>query len=203
MKILTITGTRPELIRLSVIIKKIDQLFDHVLVYTNQNYDKNLSTIFFDDLEIRKPNYYFKAQSSMGSFIGNSMIEFEKILIEEKPDKILVLGDTNSGLLTIIGDKYNIPVYHMEAGNRCYNDKVPEESNRRIIDHVSTFNLPYTENSRHNLLTEGFNRNFVLKTGNPINEVLIKYNKTGNANPIIVNEFFEIIEMCKSLGEEE
>ena len=176
MKILTITGTRPELIRLSVIIKKLDNLVDHVLIYTNQNYDKNLSTIFFDDLGIRKPNYYFNFDfNSFGEFFGQSIIEFEKILKEEKPDKILILGDTNSGLLAIVSEKYNIPVYHMEAGNRCYDSRVPEETNRKIIDNVSKYNLPYTENSKQNLLSEGFHKNYVFKTGNPILEVLEYY----------------------------
>jgi UDP-N-acetylglucosamine 2-epimerase (non-hydrolysing) len=192
MKIITIAGTRPELIRLSIIIKKLDVIFDNILIYTNQNYDKNLSTIFFEDLEIRKPDYYFQSQSSLGTFLGNSIIEFEKILITEKPDKILVLGDTNSGLLSILSNKYNIPVYHMEAGNRCYNNNVPEETNRQIIDHVSTFNLPYTENSKFNLLSEGFNRNFVLKTGNPINEVLINYRiKIDNSKILEKLELFD------------
>jgi len=176
MKILTLTGTRPELIRLSLIIKKLDDLVDHILVYTNQNYDKNLSTIFFDDLGIRKPNYYFDFKfNSVGGFLGTAIMEFENILKEEKPDKILILGDTNSGLLSIISEKYKITVYHMEAGNRCYDNRVPEETNRRIIDTVSTYNLPYTENSKQNLIKEGYHKNFVFKIGNPIFEVLNYY----------------------------
>ena len=176
MKILTLTGTRPELIRLSIIIKKLDSLVNHILVYTNQNYDKNLSTIFFDELDIRNPDYYFNSgYKSFGEFLGNSIIEFEKILKEESPDKILVLGDTNTGLLSIIGERYKIPIYHMEAGNRCYDDRVPEEINRKIIDITSTYNLPYTENSKQNLINEGFHKNKVLKTGNPIFEVLNHY----------------------------
>lgn len=185
MKILTITGTRPELIRLSVIIKKLDELAEHklaehVLVYTNQNYDNNLSTIFFHDLKIRKPDYYFNNKTDIkfrtfGEFFGNSIMEFENVLKIEQPDKILILGDTNSGLLSIVAEKYNIPIYHMEAGNRCYDDRLPEETNRRIIDHVSKFNLPYTEGSKQNLLEEGFDKNHVFKTGNPIYEVLNYY----------------------------
>jgi len=178
MKVLTIAGTRPELIRLSLIIKKLDNLVEHVLVYTNQNYDKNLSTIFFEDLNIRNPNYYFDFLfNSFGEFFGNSIIEFEKILKRENPDKILILGDTNTGLLSIICEKYKIPIYHMEAGNRCYDDRVPEEINRKIIDLTSTYNLPYTENSKYNLLNEGFHKNFVYKIGNPIYEVLHYYQK--------------------------
>ena len=176
MKVLTITGTRPELIRLSLIIKKLDKLVDHILIYTNQNYDKNLSTIFFDELGIRNPDYYFDSgYNSFGEYFGNSIIEFEKILKEEKPDKILILGDTNSGLLSIIAERYKIPIYHMEAGNRCFDERVPEEINRKIIDITSTYNLPYTENSKQNLLSEGFHKNKIYKTGNPIYEVLNHY----------------------------
>jgi len=176
MKIITITGTRPELIRLSVIIKKLDLLVDHVLVYTNQNYDYNLSGRFFDEMGIRSPDYYFDENGgSFGSFLGKAIIEFEKIIKEEEPDKILILGDTNSGLLSIIAERYKIPIYHMEAGNRCYDERVPEEMNRKIIDTLSRYNLPYTENSKQNLLNEGFHKNFVYKIGNPIFEVLEHY----------------------------
>lgn len=176
MKVLTIVGTRPELIRLSIIMKKLDIAVEHILVYTNQNYDYNLSQIFFDELKIRKPNYYFKREfKSFGEFFGNAVIEFENILKIELPDKILVLGDTNSGLLSIVAEKYKIPVYHMEAGNRCYDDRLSEEINRRIIDSVSKYNLPYTENSKQNLLNERYHKNFVFKIGNPIFEVLNKY----------------------------
>ena len=176
MKVITVVGTRPEIIRLSVLIKKLDTLVDHIFVYTNQNYDYNLSGQFFDDMNIRKPDYYFGNKGhSIGNFLSNAMLEFEKVLLKEKPDKMLVLGDTNSGLLSVIAEKYNIPVYHMEAGNRCYDDRLPEETNRRIIDHVSKYNLPYTENSKQNLLSEGFHKNYVFKTGNPIYEVLNYY----------------------------
>lgn len=172
-KILTVAGTRPELIRLSVIIKKLDQLCDQILVFTNQNYENNLSTIFFDELKIRKPDYYFeKAQEQ---FIGEAMIQMERIIDKEKPDKAIVLGDTYSGLMSIILAKKGVPVYHMEAGNRAYSDKLPEEMNRRIIDAVSTINLPYTENSKKILLDDGYPANRVFKTGNPIKEVLEYY----------------------------
>jgi UDP-N-acetylglucosamine 2-epimerase (non-hydrolysing) len=176
MKILTLVGTRPELIRLSIIIKKLDALVDHVLVYTNQNHDYNLSGIFFDILKIRQPNYYFENKGySLATFLSYTLVEFEKVLEIEKPDKILVLGDTNSGLLTLVAERRKIPIYHCEAGNRCFDRRVPEETNRRIIDHLSTYNLPYTEGSKHNLLSEGFPRNNVFKTGNPIYEVLGNY----------------------------
>ena len=178
MKILTIAGTRPELIRLSVIIKKLDKIVDHVFVYTNQNYDYNLSGQFFDEMSIRKPDYYFENKGySIGTFLAGAISQFESLIIKEKPAKMLVLGDTNSGLLSIVAEKYNIPIYHMEAGNRCYDNRLPEETNRRIIDHVSKYNLPYTENSKQNLLMEGFHKNYVFKTGNPIYEVLNYYSK--------------------------
>lgn len=174
MKILTLIGTRPELIRLSVILKKLDKLCNHIIVYTNQNYEINLSLLFFEELSIRKPNYIF-SQTSTGEFLGRGFIEFEKILNTEKPDKVLVLGDTNSGLLSILATKRGIPVYHMEAGNRCFDGHLPEELNRRLIDTASKYNLPYTENAKQNLLREGYHKNFVFKIGNPIREVLQYY----------------------------
>jgi len=129
-------------------------------------------------LGIRKPNYYFKHQSkSFGDFFSNAVRDIEIIIKEDRPDKVLILGDTNSGLLSIVAEKYKIPVYHMEAGNRCYDDRLPEETNRKIIDSVSKYNLPYTENSKQNLLNEGYHKNFVFKTGNPIYEVLNKYDE--------------------------
>jgi len=176
MKVLTLVGTRPELIRLCIIIEKLDRLVDHVLVYTNQNYDPNLSTIFFEELGIRKPDYYFKNDAnSTDEFLSESFSEFSSVLDIEKPDKVLVLGDTNSGLLAMLAAKRGIPVYHMEAGNRCFDERVPEETNRRIIDSFSKYNLPYTENSKQNLLNEGYHKNCVFKTGNPIIEVLAKF----------------------------
>lgn len=173
MKILTILGTRPELIRLSVIIKKLDRLVDHVLVFTNQNYTHTLSTIFFDELDIREPDYYFENNEySSIKFLSQAMVKFEQVLINEKPDKVLVLGDTNSGLLSLVARKLNIPVFHMEAGNRSFDSRVPEEINRRLIDHLSLVNMPYTENSKQNLIREGFDKNHVFKIGNPIYEVM-------------------------------
>ncbi|MCK4454575.1 UDP-N-acetylglucosamine 2-epimerase (non-hydrolyzing) [candidate division WOR-3 bacterium] len=189
MKIVTVAGTRPELIRLSVLIKKLDKLVDHIFVYTNQNYDYNLSRKFFDELHIRKPDYYFKGEYSFVKFLSLSMLKLEEIIIKEKPNKMLILGDTNSGLLSIVAEKYNIPVYHMEAGNRCYDDRVPEETNRKIIDNVSKYNLPYTENSKQNLLSEGFHKNYIFKIGNPIYEVL-NYYKSEIENSNILNKLF-------------
>lgn len=174
MKVLTVVGTRPELIRLSIIIEKLDKIVNHVFVYTNQNYDYNLSGRFFDELNIRKADYTFDHKaSSFIDFMDASLRGLAQAFEEERPDKILILGDTNSGLVTaLLAKKYGIPLYHMEAGNRCYDERVPEESNRRVIDTLSTYNLPYTENSKQNLLKEGYHKNFVFRTGNPIYEVL-------------------------------
>ncbi len=186
MKVLTLAGTRPELIRLSIVIKKLDKLVDHIFVYTNQNYHPNLSTIFFDELKIRKPDYYFENEArSFVNFFSNAMSEFEKILLKEKPDKILILGDTNSGLLSLIAKRMGIPIYHMEAGNRCFDERVPEEANRKIIDSLSTYNLPYTENSKQNLLNEGYDKNHIFKIGNPIYEVLNSYAIDVNCSNIL------------------
>ena len=177
MKILTITGTRPELIRLSVILRKLDEVCEHIHVYTNQNFDPNLSDIFLRDLRIRTPDYTFGRTHSIGEFLGNGFKEFELVLNKEKPDKILILGDTNSVLFGILAAKKGIPIYHMEAGNRCCDSAVPEETNRVIIDACALYNLPYTENSKENLIREGHSKNFVYKTGNPIREVLEYYKK--------------------------
>jgi UDP-N-acetylglucosamine 2-epimerase (non-hydrolysing) len=177
-KILTLVGTRPELIRLSIIIKKLDINFENIFVYTNQNYDHNLSTKFFQELKIRKPDYIFnQTVNGFSNFLSNGFLEIDSIIEKENPSKVLILGDTNSGLLGLIAAKHRIPIYHMEAGNRCYNDLVPEEMNRKIIDSFSTYNLPYSESSKNNLLSEGYHKNKVFKIGNPIYEVLSEYRK--------------------------
>jgi len=186
MKIITVAGTRPELIRLCIIIDKLDKLISHKFIYTNQNYDHDLSGQFFDGLKIRKPDHIFeRAGSSFGSFLSNALIRFEKVLLKESPDKVLILGDTSSGLVSIIADRYKVPVYHMEAGNRCYDSRVPEETNRRLIDHLSKYNLPYTENSKQNLLSEGFHKNNVFKTGNPIYEILKFYESDIDSSSVL------------------
>lgn len=176
MKVMTILGTRPEIIRLSRIIPKLDRLCEHVLVHTGQNYDPNLSEIFFDELGIRAPDHFLGVQGrSFGDQIGQIIHNSEEIMRSEQPDRLLILGDTNSSLSAIVAKRMGIPVYHMEAGNRCYDDRVPEEVNRRIIDHSSDVLLPYTERGRANLLREGIAGERIYVTGNPINEVLEHY----------------------------
>lgn len=176
MKVMTILGTRPEIIRLSRIIKKLDSHCTHILVHTGQNFDKNLSDIFFEDLKVRKPDYFLNVKGkTTGDQIAQILTKTEKILLKEQPDKVLILGDTNSSLSAIIAKRLGISVVHMEAGNRCYDDRVPEEINRRIIDHSSDILLPYTERSRANLVREGIPNERILVTGNPINEVISNY----------------------------
>lgn len=172
MKVLTVLGTRPEIIRLSLVIKKLDQLCDHIVVHTGQNYDKNLKDIFLDQLGVRKMDYYLGATGSPAEQIAKILVEVEKIIKKEKPDRFLILGDTNSALGAVIAKRLHVPVYHMEAGNRCYDDQVPEETNRRVVDHSSDVLLPYTERSRQNLLAEGIEGKRIFVTGNPIKEVL-------------------------------
>lgn len=177
MKIMTILGTRPEIIRLSRIIEKLDSLCDHILVHTGQNYDPNLNEIFFQQMGVRAPNTYLNAKGSFGQQIAIILARSEEIMLAEKPDKFLVLGDTNSALAAFVAKRLGIPVYHMEAGNRCYDDRVPEEVNRRVIDHSSDVLLPYTERSRQNLVREGIPGNRVYVTGNPILEVIQHYDE--------------------------
>jgi UDP-N-acetylglucosamine 2-epimerase (non-hydrolysing) len=184
-KILTILGTRPEIIRLSRIIPKLDQLCDHRVLHTGQNYDPTLNDIFFNDLGIRKPDVILDTKGTTAEQIGKMFVGVEQYLQEFNPDKVLILGDTNSGLAAIICERLGIPVYHMEAGNRCYDLKVPEEKNRKIIDAVSSINLPYTELSRQNLLREGAANNKVFVTGNPIKEVIDFYADKINSSAIL------------------
>jgi UDP-N-acetylglucosamine 2-epimerase (non-hydrolysing) len=176
MKVMTVVGTRPELIRLSLIIPKLDRHCEHVFVHTGQNYDPNLKDVFFDELNIRKPDHELictnSERSSQFNTIGNILADIEDVITEEKPDKFLVLGDTNSCLSAIVAKRMGVKVFHMEAGNRCYDDSVPEEVNRRIIDHSSDILLPYTEGSRRNLMAEGFPQRRIFVTGNPIFEVI-------------------------------
>jgi UDP-N-acetylglucosamine 2-epimerase (non-hydrolysing) len=180
MKVMTILGTRPEIIRLCRIVEKLDAVCDQVIVHTGQNYDYTLDKIFFEQLGVRKPDYYLGARGTFGEQIGTILAESERIMLKEKPDKFLVLGDTNSSLAAVMAKRLAIPVYHMEAGNRCYDDRVPEEVNRRIIDHSSDVLLPYTERSRANLIREGIPGERIYVTGNPINEVIKHYEKQIN-----------------------
>lgn len=176
MKIMTILGTRPEIIRLSRIIPMLDQLCDHILVHTGQNFDRTLNEIFFTDLKLRPPDYMLDCQAStMMGQIGKILSNCEQVMLQEKPDRLLILGDTNSALTAMVAKRLRIPVYHMEAGNRCYDDRVPEEINRRVVDHCSDVLLPYTERSRANLLREGIAGQRIYVTGNPIWEVLTHY----------------------------
>jgi UDP-N-acetylglucosamine 2-epimerase (non-hydrolysing) len=176
MKVMTVLGTRPEIIRLSRLIPKLDAVSDHVLVHTGQNYDPTLNDIFFDDLGVRKPDISLGVRAeSFGEQAGQILGGVERAIRDEKPDRLLILGDTNSGLAAVVAKRLGVPVFHMEAGNRCFDDRVPEEVNRRIIDHSSDVLLPYTERSRANLLREGIPAQRVLVTGNPIFEVLKHY----------------------------
>jgi len=185
MKIMTILGTRPEIIRLSLILEKLDQLCTHILVHTGQNYDPNLNEIFFQQLGVRAPDAYLDAKGRFGEQVGIILSKSEQVMLAEKPDKFLVLGDTNSALAAIIAKRLAIPVYHMEAGNRCYDDRVPEEVNRRIIDHSSDVLMPYTERSRQNLLREGIPGQRIYVTGNPILEVIRHHEKQIAASDIL------------------
>lgn len=186
MKIMTIFGTRPEIIRLSLVMKILDQHCEHITVHTGQNYHESLSDIFIRELEVRTPDVHFGIRSSgFGEQIGQILGKADDALAEHKPDKVLILGDTNSALAAIAAARRGIPVFHMEAGNRCYDDRVPEEVNRRIIDHSSAVLLPYTERSKENLVAEGIERERIFVTGNPINEVLQNFSEKIAASNII------------------
>jgi UDP-N-acetylglucosamine 2-epimerase (non-hydrolysing) len=173
MKIMTMFGTRPEIIRLSLVMKILDQHCEHITVHTGQNYHESLSDIFLKELEVRQPNEHFGIVSKgIGDQIGQIIAQTDEVLTKYQPDKLLLLGDTNSALSAIVAARKGIPVLHMEAGNRCYDNRVPEEVNRRIIDHSSEILMPYTERSKENLVREGIERERVFVTGNPIKEVL-------------------------------
>lgn len=170
---MTIFGTRPEIIRLSLILRVLDQHSEHITVHTGQNYDESLSDVFIRDLEIRTPDIHLGIKSkTFGEQIGQILSKIDELLADHKPDRVLILGDTNSALSAIVAARRQIPVFHMEAGNRCYDDRVPEEINRRIIDHSSSILMPYTERSKENLVSEGIERDRIFVTGNPIKEVL-------------------------------
>jgi len=175
-KVMTIVGTRPEIIRLSRVIARLDATVEHIVVHTGQNYDYELNGIFFDELLIRKPDHFLEVDtSSLGRTLGEILIKTEEVLRSERPDAVLILGDTNSSIAAVIAKRMRIPVYHMEAGNRCFDENVPEETNRRLVDHVADFNLVYTEHARRNLLAEGLHPRRILLTGSPMREVLNEY----------------------------
>ena len=178
LKLVTIVGTRPEIIRLSEVLKKADRYFDHRLIHTGQNYDYELNEIFFEELNLRKPDYSLQCiGNNLGETMGNVIAQTYTILKEENPDAILVLGDTNSALSAISAKRLKIPVFHMEAGNRCWDWNVPEMTNRTIVDSISDINMPYTENARFNLLREGLNANHIFVIGSPMREVIEAHRK--------------------------
>ena len=179
LKVITIVGTRPEIIKLSRVMSRLDEVFDHKIVHTGQNYDFELNQIFFDELKIRKPDYFLGvAGVNATNTIAKSIELVDEVLATEKPDAVLILGDTNSCLSIIAAKKRHIPIFHMEAGNRCFDSRVPEEVNRKIVDHTSDINLVYTEHARRNLLAEGLPPDQIFITGSPMNEI-INYHQSG------------------------
>lgn len=186
LKLMTIVGTRPELIRLSETIKKADIYFEHTFVHTGQNYDYNLNEVFYSDLSIRKPDYYLDVVGDdLGQTMGNIIAKSYDIMREIKPDALLILGDTNSALSAISAKRLKIPIFHMEAGNRCFDENLPEEINRRIVDHISDVNLPYTEHARRYLIAEGIRREYIFVTGSPMKEVVTVNKERINASRIL------------------
>jgi UDP-N-acetylglucosamine 2-epimerase (non-hydrolysing) len=196
-RVTTVLGTRPEMIRLSSIISKLDNAFDHRLINTSQNYDPSLSKIFFDEMKIRKPDAVFRIKSdTLGTFLGNLFVEIEKEFDEFPPEALVILGDTNSSLAGIIAKRRGIPVYHLEAGNRSFDANVPEEINRKIVDHFSDFNLAYTTHAKENLIREGLPPRNVIVIGSPLCEVISNYKKQIESSDILAklkikaNEYF-------------
>ena len=228
IKVMTVVGTRPEIIRLSAVIKKLDftESVDHILVHTRQNYDYELNEIFFTDLELRKPDYFLNAaQGSPIETIGNILIRIDAVINEVKPDAFLILGDTNSALCAIAAKRRHVPIFHMEAGNRSFDERVPEETNRRIVDHIADINMPYSDIAREYLLREGISPDRIIKTGSPMFEVLQnqlpKINNSSilsilnlNENEYFVvsahreenintlNNFLELVDSLNSIAEE-
>lgn len=186
MKVLTIVGTRPEIIKLSKVIVELDKHLDHILVHSGQNYDYELNEIFFRDLKIRKPDYFLNAVgNNTAETIGNVIAKADEVLARERPDALLLLGDTNSCLSAISAKRRKIPIFHMEAGNRCFDLRVPEEINRKIVDHISDINMTYTEHARRYLLAEGLRADMVIKTGSPMKEVLDGHSEQIHSSEVI------------------
>ena len=178
LKVMTVFGTRPEIIKLSRLFAKLDQFVKHIMVHTGQSFDYEMNQVFFDQLKIRKPDYFLEVKAeTLGEQIAKILEKGEKVLIKEHPDAVLILGDTNSGLLAIVAKRMKIPIFHMEAGNRCFDENVPEEVNRKIIDHISDINLPYSEQARTNLLQEGIPAGTIFVSGSPQREILKHYEK--------------------------
>lgn len=199
LKVMTVVGTRPEIIRLSRVMAKLDEsdAFDHITVHTGQNYDYELNQIFYEDLDIRRPDYFLNSAGDTATrTVGNILINIEPILEKEKPDAFLVLGDTNSCLCAIPAKKRHIPIFHMEAGNRCFDQRVPEETNRKIVDHIADINMPYSSIAREYLLSEGLKPDTIIKTGSPMFEVLnhyltkIKESKIINELALVPKKYF-------------
>ena len=197
LKVITVLGTRPEIIRLSRVMALLDKHVDHVIVHTGQNWDYELNEIFFKDLDVRKPDHFLGVDtSSLGAVLGGILIETEKVLLAEKPDAMLVLGDTNSAISAIMARRMKVPIYHMEAGNRSFDRNVPEETNRKLVDHISDFNLVYTEHARRHLLSEGIQHRRIYVTGSPIKEVITAYREDINRSNVLTelgltaNEYF-------------
>ena len=184
LKLITVVGTRPEIIRLSRIIPKLDKYFEHLLIHTGQNYDYDLNEIFFEQLELRKPDIFLNAAGKSSSeTIGNVIINIDRVIENEKPDAMLILGDTNSCMAAIAAKRNKVPIFHMEAGNRCFDSRVPEEVLRRIIDHTADINLPYSDIARNYLINEGIPPDRIIKTGSPMKEILDFYEfKINNSN---------------------
>ena len=188
MKVVTILGTRPEIIRLSLTMKLLDKFVNHKIIHTGQNYDYELNEVFFKDLELRKPDYFLDINTnSLGSIYGDTIIKSEEILNNENPDAVLILGDTNSSIAGIIAKRLQIPLYHVEAGNRSFDQNVPEEINRKIIDHIADFNIVYSERSRQHLIAEGYPHKKIYLCGSPINEIFENY-KNKLKESTILNE---------------
>jgi UDP-N-acetylglucosamine 2-epimerase (non-hydrolysing) len=189
LKVMTVVGTRPEIIRLSATMKLLDATLDHVLVHTGQNYDYELNEVFFEDLGLRRPDHFLGADtSSLAAALGSILTGTERALIEERPQAFLVLGDTNSCISALIAKRSRVPVFHMEAGNRCFDENVPEETNRRLADHIADYNLVYTEHARRNLLAEGIHPSRILLTGSPMREVLDQNRPQIAASGILARE---------------
>lgn len=186
LKVMTVVGTRPEIIRLASVIQRLEESTEHVLVHTGQNYDYSLNEVFFEDLGLRRPDHFLEADtSSLGAVLGDVLRGTERALLEEKPDAMVVLGDTNSCVSAIMGRRLKVPVFHLEAGNRSFDPNVPEEINRHLVDHVSDYNLVYTEHSRRNLLGEGIHPQNIMVMGSPMREVLSNYRDRIDASDVL------------------